>query len=220
MFDPTSQGLAAVSARSALAPPLVFAAGAVSSVGPCVAPRFIAVAGLAAGKSRIQTAVLVSAFIAGLTVVYAAFGAIAPLLGQVTRFSGCTYAMIAVALSAAGCLTLWRGHNGCAHEPGRHGGGGSGGAFLLGGSCALVLSPCCAPLVLGILTYASGSSTVGYASGLLACFALGHALPVLAVGFGVNGITQLLQRHAVLQASCVVSASLMLGLGGYYAVLA
>lgn len=219
MFDPTSQGLMAVSAHSAVAPPLVFAAGAVSSVGPCVAPRFIAIAGLAAGKSRIRTAVLAGAFIAGLTVVYAAFGAIAPLLGKVLQFSTYTYAAMAVVLSAAGCLTLWRGHSACAHSSVRHA-GGCGGAFLLGASCALVVSPCCAPLVLGILAYSSGSNATGYASALLACFALGHALPALPVAFGVNGITQIAQRYTVLQASCVVSASLMLGLGAYYAVLA
>jgi thiol:disulfide interchange protein DsbD len=220
MLDPISQALAAVSSRSAYAVPLVFAAGAASSIGPCVAPRFIAAAGLAAGKTRSRAVGLVFAFVAGLTSTYAAFGAVSSLLGRAVQLSTYTYWAVAVALAAGGCVTLWRGEKTCAsahrHEAGRS----AGGALLLGASFALVVSPCCTPLIVGILAYTSAAGSAGYGSLLLACFALGHALPIAAAAFGANGVTRCLQRYSVRQAATVVSAALMLGLSAYYAVLA
>jgi cytochrome c biogenesis protein CcdA len=95
-----------------------------------------------------------------------------------------------------------------------------GGAMLLGASFALVVSPCCTPLVAGIVAYTSASGSAAYGSLLLVSFALGHALPIIPVAFGVNRAARLLQRHAVRQAASVVSATLMLALSAYYAVLA
>ncbi len=220
MFDPVSQGLAAVSTRNASAPALIFAAGAVTSVGPCVAPRFIAVAGLAAGKSRRDTALLACAFVVGLTATYAAFGAVSSLLGRATQFSTFTYFGVAAALAFGGALTLWREEKTCRHARERTANASAGGALLLGASFALVLSPCCTPVVLGILAYTSSTGNAAYASALLACYAVGHALPIAAVALGMHRVTALLQRHSVRQAAAVVSGTLMLGLAGFYAVLA
>ena len=220
MFDPLTQGLSAVSSRSAYAPVLVFLAGAVSSVGPCVAPRFIAVAGLSSGKTRRQTIWLVLAFVGGLTITYAAFGAIGSLLGSAVQFSTVTYIAVAVALAIGGLFTLWRDEETCIHEHGRLRGDTAGGAMLLGSSFALVVSPCCTPLMLGILAYTTSSGSAAYGSAMLACFALGHALPIIGVAFGSSAITTALQRYGVRQAASVVSATLMLALSAYYAVLA
>lgn len=221
MFDPVSQGLAAAAARSAYAAPLAFLAGAVTSVGPCVAPRFIAIAGMTAGAPRIRVWSLVAAFVAGLTATYAAFGAVSSLLARATAFSTYTYVLVAVALALSGVITLWRDGDRCDHrheDPERR--YTRGGAFLLGASFALVVSPCCTPLVAGILTYTSQAGTPLYGSALLACFALGHALPVLGVASGMSSVSSALGRFSVRQASSVVSATLMLGLAAYYAILA
>lgn len=220
MFDPISQGLAAVSTGSAYAPALIFAAGAVTSVGPCVAPRFIAVAGLAAGKSRKDTILLACAFVAGLTATYAAFGAVSSLLGRATQFSIYTYVGVAIALALGGVATLWREERTCRHVHERAANVSAGGALLLGASFALVLSPCCTPVVLGILAYTASAGSAGYASALLASYAVGHALPIAAVAMGMHKVTSLLRRHSVRQAAAVVGGTLMLGLAAFYAVLA
>ncbi|HKU66890.1 MAG TPA: cytochrome c biogenesis protein CcdA [Candidatus Baltobacteraceae bacterium] len=219
MFDPISQALSAVSSRSAYAAPLVFAAGVVSSIGPCVAPRFIAVAGLTSGTPRKTAIVLIAAFVVGLTLTYAAFGAVSSLIMRAAQFSAYTYWLVAAALAAGGFVTLWRGESACMHRHGRAD-ASAGAALLLGSSFALVVSPCCTPLVVGILAYASAAANAAYASMLLACFALGHAVPVIAVAFGVNKASRFLQRYSVRQAAGVVSGALMLGLSMYYAVLA
>lgn len=220
MLDPVAQGLEAVSARSAYAGPLIFAAGVASSIGPCVAPRFIAAAGLAAGRAPRQAMVLVLAFVSGLTLTYAAFGAASTLLSRAAQFSAYTYWTVAAALALGGCITLWRGETSCVHLHGAQRNVSAGAAVLLGSSFALVVSPCCTPLVIGILSYASASGNAGYASILLACFAVGHALPIVAAAFGVNGASRFLERHAVRQAASVISGALMFALSAYYAVLA
>lgn len=221
MFDPLAQGLAAVNARSAYAVPLAFASGLVSSIGPCMAPRFLAIAGLAAGKPRAKALTLVFCFISGIVLVYAAFGAASSLFREATRFSTWTYGAVAVALAVAGVLALWRDEDcGCRRPAGYFASTGAGAAFLLGASFALVVSPCCAPLVVGILAYTSASGDALYSSLILACFALGHALPILAAAFGAHGAANVFQRYTVRASATVVSASLMLGLAGYYAVLA
>lgn len=220
MFDPISQGLAAVSSGSPFAAPLVFAAGAASSVGPCVAPRFIAIAGLTAGQSRARAAALVGAFICGLCLVYASFGVVSSLLARAAQFSSWTYWTVAFALLVGGCITLWREDTHCDHAHASDRKSGIGAAFLLGGSFALVVSPCCTPLVIGIVTYASAAGNPAYASILLACFGLGHALPIAFAALGSSGATTVLTRLSARQAGSVVSATLMLGLAAYYAVLA
>lgn len=123
-------------------------------------------------------------------------------------------------MAIGGFAALWRGEPHCAHPRAREAKGSAGGALLLGASFALVVSPCCTPLVVGILAYTSASGNALYGSTLLACFALGHALPVVGVAFGTSGLLAVLQRHAVRRAAGVVGATLMLGLAAYYAVLA
>lgn len=221
MFDPLAQGLAAVNARSPYAAPLAFAAGLLTSIGPCMAPRFIAVAGLAAGKPRAKACALVCCFISGIVLVYAAFGAASSLFRDAARYSTWTYGIVALALAVGGTLALWRDEEcGCAESRGYFDGAGASAAFLLGASFALVVSPCCAPLVVGILAYTSASGDALYSCLVLACFALGHALPILAAAFGTHRAASLFQRHNVRAGATVVGASLMLGVAGYYALLA
>lgn len=220
MSDPISQTLAAVSTRSGYAPALVFSAGLVSSIGPCVAPRFIAAAGMTAGKSRSQSLISVFAFVTGLIVTYALFGALSSLLTKAVQLSAVTYLLVSLALGVGGTLKLWQGERECGHSRAHGEKVGTGAAFLLGTSFALVVSPCCTPLVLGIVTIASAGGNALYGTALLACFALGHTVPVLAAGIGMNGVTALLQRYAIRQVASVVSAALMIGLAGYYALLA
>ena len=218
MFDTFAEGLRAASSHSPWAVPLVFAAGAVSSAGPCIAPRSIAVATLASGSGR-RALSFASAFTGGLACVYALFGTAVALINRAVAFSSVTYAAVAVALAAGAVVTLWRGHHECSNARSRSIGGASA-AFLLGASFALVLSPCCAPLALGIAAYASASGDPIYGAELLACFGLGHALPIFGAAIGANKVMRLVGRISMQAAAEVVSATLMLALSAYYGILA
>jgi cytochrome c biogenesis protein CcdA len=221
MFDPLSSALRASSVHSPWALPIVFAAGAVSSIGPCVAPRLIAAVGLTAAKDLRESVKIMGSFICGLVLAYACFGAIASLVGRAVQFSAVIYGVLAAALGCAGTAMLWagRGDRLCAQHMARRN-TGIGASFLIGASFALVVSPCCTPLVVAILAYTTASGDPLYGSSLLAVFAMGHALPLLGVGAGAQKIATMLSRANLQDAASTVAAALMLALAAYYAVLA
>ncbi len=106
MIDVLGEGLRAAATRSPLAYPLVFAAGVVTSVGPCVAPRYVAVAALANAARRPWR--VVAAFVAGLVGAYVALGLAAGALGALWSTSSAVYAVLAVVLAVGGLVTLLR----------------------------------------------------------------------------------------------------------------
>jgi cytochrome c biogenesis protein CcdA len=118
----------------------------------------------------------------------------------------------------SGIHALW-GEENNAHRCGRPPIRSHGAAFFLGASFALVVSPCCTPLVLGILAYSSATGNAWYGSALLACFAVGHSVPLLAAAGGTHGAGAILERCGARRAAGVLGAGLMLALAGYYAVL-
>ena len=223
MIDAVTAGLQAVATRSPLAYPLVFAAGALTSIGPCAAPRYVALAALVNASRR--PARTVAGFVAGLIGAYVVVGAAAGALGTLWSASRLVYAALAAILAIAGIATLLRGggashvhHDTNVHHAGAQ--ASLGGTFLLGASSALIVSPCCTPIVAGIagLTTASGHGGQGVA--LLAAFACGHALPIVfagAIGTRVaSGLRHVMASHA----PATVAGTLMLALAAYYGVLA
>lgn len=220
MPDPLFQSLTATGMHDSRVLPLAFAAGLSSSLGPCVAPRLIAAAGLAAGSDRARAALSVAAFVTGLICAYACFGLIASLLGRAVALTQATYAIVGAALIASGLRALWGERAGCEHHGDSARRYGAGAAFLLGASFAFVVSPCCAPLVIAVVAWTSATGDAALGSAVLGAFAFGHAVPVVAVAAGANGLTNVFGHRDLAAGASVVGASLMLALGAYYAVLA
>lgn len=217
MIDPLSGALDAVAAGSPFAYPLALGAGVVTSVGPCVAPRYVAIAALAHGARRPR--LVIAAFVMGVVGAYVTIGFATTALAALRASSTYVYAALALALGTAGAVTLLRN----AGDGHRHTGrvsAGAGGPFLAGASCALVVSPCCTPIVAGIagLTVLSGRPAQGAL--LLAAFAAGHVLPLLGVASLGARCATLLAHRAAANAGAIVGGTLMLALAGYYAVLA
>jgi cytochrome c biogenesis protein CcdA len=217
VIDAVETGLLAIAGGSAWAYPLVFGAGIATSIGPCVAPRYIAVAALAASARHPRR--VLAAFATGIIAAYVAIGSAAGLTGALRAWSPLVYAMLAAALITAGAFALIRGaapfHAHHARLP-----VSVGGTLLLGAASAVVISPCCTPIVAGIagLTMVSGRPVEGVA--LLACFAAGHVVPaILAAACGTRG-RAIFTRAAGTAASNVVSGTLMLALGTFYGLLA
>jgi cytochrome c-type biogenesis protein len=217
VIDALDAGLRAVATRSPLASPLVFAAGLLTSLGPCAAPRYVAVAALANATPR--PGWTVAAFIAGLVGAYVCLGSAAGALGAVRAWSTYIYAGLAVGLALGGAMTLLQ-RDPHGHDHPRDGTTNTGGAFLLGASSALVVSPCCTPVIAGIagLTIVSGHASDGVI--LLASFGLGHAVPLIGVAFASGRTSAGLRRLAASPAPAVVAGTLMLGLAMYFGALA
>ena len=229
MIDPLATGLEAVRSASPATVAAVFAAGLLTSVGPCVAPRYIAIAALVNGYRKPLVPTLV--FVTGMLVAFMTLGFGAGALGAITTSASLVYALLAAGLILSGFYVLVQavpaadGPATCCtipiDEPARSLVRRSlGGVFLMGAASALVISPCCTPVVgtIAATSAAIGKPLVGAA--LLACFTIGHAAPLIVAG----GMTTRLRRFDRLrpgrQAAAIVSGVLMLALGGYYGLLA
>lgn len=208
--------------RSPAAILLVFAAGCASSIGPCTAPRMIALSSLTFDVSAKVALSRTAAFIGGLACAYACFGVFAALAGRLSTISTYVYLAVAMGLAVGGIWTLCSpspGHHSCPHAKNAEA-AAFGPSFLLGASFAFVLSPCCTPLLMGILAFVGSTGDTLYAASLLAVFAIGHAVPLIAASSGLRALQPVFARFQLEGSMSVISGTLMLSLAWYYLCLA
>ncbi len=218
MIDPVALSIDAIGRGDAGRLPLVAFAGAVTSLGPCVAPRYVAIAALLRERRRTLT---IAAFVSGMVTAYTAFGFGAGLLAQITGRASALYVILAVALAAGGIITLCRGSS-CdhAHDPVRGNAAPNrlSAVFSLGAASALVVSPCCTPILAAVAGMSVDANPATRAE-LLAAFALGHAAPLFAVGTLGTLCARAFRAWNASPAPAVVSGALMIALGAYYGLL-
>ncbi len=219
MPDVNSAAMGFVAHGSSWAWPLVFIAGVVSSLGPCTSPRIVALSSLVL---RSRNPVLVgSAFIGSTIATYAFFGVVGSLVRDLVGYASWIYAGVAVAALAGGIVTLV-GANVHRHEehvrerPERN---AFSAAFLAGVGFALMVSPCCTPILVVIVAYTSAHGNVAQGSGLLAVFGLGHAVPLLVALAGGRALVGRLWASRWAQGMQVGAGTCMMALGAYYALL-
>jgi cytochrome c-type biogenesis protein len=225
MIDPLDATLRAVTLQSPAALGLVFLAGVVTSIGPCIAPRYVAIAAIV-GRDR-RPIVPTLAFVLGLIGSYVALGFAGGLLGTVWSLSSTIYVVLAAGLIGSGCIALARAVPSdpiaqCCARPTPAGGAqrSLGAIFLLGAASAFVLSPCCMPIVAAIVATSTAIGKPLLGAALLLSYAAGHALPLLFAGGLGSVVRRFVPRAMSGQGPAIVSAVLMLALGIYYAVLA
>jgi cytochrome c-type biogenesis protein len=218
-MDPLAAVSSAVAHGSPLAVGTIFAAGVASSIGPCVAPRYLAIAGFASGSRRPTHAA--AAFVTGLIGAYLVLGYTAGWLGSIRALTTIVDACLAVALIAAGIIMIWRA------EPADHVRCGQethdvpvGGPFLLGAASAFVVSPCCTPMLAAIVATAAQLGRPLAGAAILACFAVGHALPLFLAGTPGTLIGRLRLTGIAAQSPAIVGGALLLALGSFYGALA
>jgi len=221
MIDPLNAGMTALTAPSPIAFLLLLLAGLLTSIGPCIAPRYVAVAAIVHSTER--PARVITAFVFGLISAYVFLGFAAGALGMLIGLAGAMNTVLAGALVIGGMITLAQAgpknpehaHAHHEHQPICS----IGGTFLLGATSALVVSPCCTPVVATIIATSSaiGRPITGALS--LGIFALGHTLPIVAAAFAGSAFRRL-ALIAASQAPGIVAGALMLALGVYYGILA
>lgn len=200
------------------APFAAFVAGAVTSMGPCVAPRIVAVVALAGESSGRTRWMRVSAFITGIAGSSLAAALSVSMFLQVERSAAITYWLIASALAIFGLRTLSSSHGeSCARVKTTP--ASIGACFLLGASLGLIVSPCCTPIFVALAAL-RGVAIGPYTIAILLAFALGHAVPLLLAALGGTRAASLMREQRVRGAVNVVSGALMIALAAYYAVLA
>jgi len=218
-MDPLVAISSAVGHGSPLAIGAIFVAGVVSSIGPCVAPRYLAIAGFASGARRPTRAA--AAFVTGLIAAYLVLGYTAGWLGSIRGLATIVDACMAAALGAAGTVMIWRaepaGQDTCSHHaqdvP-------MGGPLLLGAASAFVVSPCCTPMLAAIVATAAELGRPLAGAAILACFAIGHALPLFLISSPGTLVGRFRLTGGASQAPAIIGGALLLCLGAYYGALA
>ncbi len=191
--------------------PLAFFAGLLTIASPCILPVMPILLGTSVDRpDRVRPLFIVAGFIV-------TFATLAMLLGAVS--STIHVAQLALRDSAIallglfGLLRVWprpydwfvasvqaplarlwpAAFDGAMARPGNAGG------FVLGMSLGAVWTPCAGPVLASILVLVVKAQDLGWSALLLALYAIGAAIPMLAIIYGGQTITRrvrVLSRHA------------------------
>ncbi len=221
-----------LSTRPAVALAVLFGAGLLTSLTPCIYPMIpitaSVIAGTArAGQSRWRTAGLTLTYVLGLALFYALLGLLAGLSGSLFgSVSSSPWALLAVGnlllLFALFMLEVFpvpvprRLLQGAAVRRG----GSYGAVFLLGASSGMVAAPCGAPAFAVVLTWVAATQAGLMGFLYLFVFSLGMSALLVLVGL-FSGVLVLLPRSGRWMVWVKKGAGmLMLAMAQYYFVQA
>jgi cytochrome c biogenesis protein CcdA len=193
--------------------PLALLAGLLTIASPCILPVMPILLGTSVERpSRVRPLFIVAGFIltfASFAMLLGAVSSTVHVAQQALRNTG-----IAL-LALSGLLRLWpRPYDwlvaqlqaplariGTAISPGVQAGSGNAGGFLLGMSLGAVWTPCAGPVLASILVLVVKAQDLGWSALLLISYAIGAAIPMLAIIYGGHYVTQrvrVVSRHAQL----------------------
>lgn len=215
----------ALQGQSLLAYPLVFGAGLVTSLTPCVYPLIpvtVSILGAKKAESRGKAFLLALSYVLGIAVTYAALGAFAALtgamFGEVASNPWVNIAM-AVVLAALSLNMLEVFHFRLPGLAGASAGQRKTGFvsnFVLGLVFGLVASPCTAPVLGAILLWVGQTGSVVRGSSLLFVFALGMGAFLLAVGTFSSLATTLPKSGDWMVRVKIAMGTLLLAMAGWF----
>ncbi len=183
--------------------PILFGAGVLTSLTPCVFPMIpIAAAALSGVDGQIRSggrvAALTAAYVLGLALLYATMGLIAGLTGSLF---GTVSASPWASLAAGNLLLVFglamlevipvRPPRALSEWAGGLRGGSIPAVFLLGATSGVVAAPCGAPAFAAVLTWVAttGSPVLGFL--YLFAFSLGMTALLVAVGLSAGILARL-----------------------------
>ena len=177
---------------------LAFLAGVLTVAAPCTLPVLPILLGASVGRRTGARPVFIAlGFVVSFAVVVLAFNAMARTLGiDPDELRNAAIALLIV----FGILMLWprpfdalMGRIGDRMRFDRFAGlsalTDNASGFLLGAALGLVWTPCAGPVLASILTVIATSPQLGSASLLLFVYALGAAMPMLAIAYGGQIVT-------------------------------
>jgi cytochrome c biogenesis protein CcdA/thiol-disulfide isomerase/thioredoxin len=177
--------------------PIAFAAGVITAFTPCILPVLpIVLAGGATGSPRRPYAIA-----AGLVTTFTAFLLAGAWLWGLLGISEKHQIQIGAALLLVLALSLIVPQVGELVERPflfltRRRAADLGGGFLLGASLGLVFVPCGGPVLATLTANAATDHVGGWIVAIAIAYALGAALPMLAIARGSRRVTTAFRRHA------------------------
>ena len=177
---------------------LALFAGVVTVAAPCTLPMLPIVLGASVGQAgRVRPAMIALGFVTSFSAAALLLSAIADIFDfdpNVLR-SGA-----AILLFGFGLLMIWPAPfewlsirfgglitPGSTASPTSH--QGNLGGFVLGTTLGLVWTPCAGPVLGSILTIVATARNTTSASALLVVYAIGAAIPMLAIAYGGQAVT-------------------------------
>ncbi len=190
--------------------PLLFGAGVLTSLTPCVYPMIPITAAIVGGQTtqeladgrgpaRARTVALTIAYVLGLASVYAGLGLLAGLtgtmFGSVSSNPWAYFVMAQLLMLAA--LAMFdvipvRVPSFLLQRAATAGTGGrAAGAFVMGAASGLVAAPCSAPVMAAVLTWVSATQSAGLGFVYLFTFSLGMCTLLVVVGLSAGTVSRL-----------------------------
>jgi cytochrome c-type biogenesis protein len=180
---------------------LALLAGILTIAAPCTLPMLPIVLGASLGHSgKIRPAMIALGFILS-------FSFVALLLGWLTQAfdfdPNVLRTVAAILLLGFGVLMVWPapyewlssrigGMSSSSNDARPH--PGNIGGFVLGTTLGLVWTPCAGPVLGSILTIVATSKDVAWGSALMIAYAIGAAIPMLAIAYGGQAVTTRVRR--------------------------
>ena len=217
--------------------PLLFGAGVLTSLTPCVYPMIPITAAIVGGQSASEQSGATIAskwrplglsltYVLGLATVYAGLGLLAGLTGTLFgtvsanpwAFFVMANLLLVAALAMLDVLPV-RVPAAIMQRAANAGTGGRvAGAFIMGAASGLVAAPCSAPVMAAVLTWVSstGSALLGFV--YLFTFSLGMCTLLVVVGLSAGALTRLPRAGAWMLWVKKLFAFIMLGMAEYYLV--
>ena len=213
--------------------PILFIAGVLTSLAPCIYPMIPITAAIVGGsavgeapRARSQTVLLTFAYVLGLSLAYASVGLFAgltgTLFGSVSTNPWVYFAMANLLILAALAMLevipvrvpAWLLTR--AATAGK--GGSLYGVFVMGAASGLVAAPCSAPVMAAVLTWvtATKSGVLGFI--YLFVFSLGMCTLLVMVGLFSGTVARLPRAGAWMVWIKRLFALIMLAVAEYYLV--
>jgi thiol:disulfide interchange protein DsbD len=219
-----------LSSSPATALPLLFAAGVLTSLTPCIYPMIPITAAVVGGRSvgaalsRARTAALTFAYVLGLSLVYSVLGLVAgmtrTIFGTVSSNPWLYFAManllIVAALAMLDIIPVRLPSWVVQRAATAGGGGGIAGTFVIGAMSGLVAAPCSAPVMAAVLTWVSTTHSAVLGFAYLFAFSLGMCALLVVIGLSSGAVAKLPHAGVWMMWVKRMFALIMLGVAEYY----
>lgn len=215
--------------------PVLFLAGVLTSLTPCIYPMIPITAAIVGGSevrpgqtqpNRLRPLLLSLTYVFGLALVYAALGLIAGLSGTMFgRISTNPWLYFAMAnLLVFASLAMFdvipvRMPTALVQRAATAGDGGRfGGAFVMGAMSGLVAAPCSAPVMIAVLTWVTATKSALLGFMYLFVFSLGMCTLLVVVGVSSGALSRLPRAGTWMVRIKKLFGLLMLGVAEYYLI--
>jgi len=224
---------AQLSGSPVLAIGVLFLAGVLTSLTPCIYPMIPITAAIVGGQSadgsaapRSRTVFLTLSYVVGLAVVYASLGVIAGMSGTIFGtvstnpwlYFVMANVLVIAALSMLDVIPVRIPSSLMARASSAGTAGRVSGALIMGAVSGLVAAPCSAPVMAAVLTWVTRTQRPVLGFVYLLSFSLGMCALLVAVGLFSGTVSRLPKAGPWMVWIKRAFALIMLGVAEYYLV--